>query len=388
MPKYSVQICFATGQSDSNLLPILASDSKLEKVLVLATPTMSTSAEFFKEALKHRVSVEVLHLQNDLKIKEINDLLIDKLPEYEGKVVFNITGGTKLMTVAAFVICSSLEIPFCYLELKTFKLYFFEKFPLNINEEPRIQTIGSEIAGSLNYLKTFLGTRGYIAKELEEWGSPSEDQKRYFDFIMGRSTDEKKKLLMEGIKPLNKAASLVTDDNVSKDSIELSEALNLYLDELQDLGWVRYVRSFGNRGKLQFKNREIARFLAGIWFEQYCAEVIKSLNLGVTLIHGKVLKEGIENECDVLFLLNGKLFLIEIKTANLTFEPKAQDIVYKLDSLRESLGGKSSKACLLSLEKVDHRVLDRAHQLGITCIDGVAGTENELKRQLREWIKS
>lgn len=37
---YSVQVCFATGQADANLLPILSSNTKLEKVIMITTPTM------------------------------------------------------------------------------------------------------------------------------------------------------------------------------------------------------------------------------------------------------------------------------------------------------------------------------------------------------------
>lgn len=386
---YSVQVCFATGQADANLLPILSSNTKLEKVIMLTTPTMKKNAEWFKSALRSVVPVEIIPLKNDLDVKEIYEKLGEILPEYEGRVIFNLTGGTKLMTIDTFIVCSTLDIPFFYLELQTFKLYYFEKFPLGIGNEPKIVPIGSEVMGTARYIKTFLEARGYQTNRIQEWGRPTEDQRKYFDFVMQRCSEERQKKLMEGIKPLNKAASEVKENNSSEleAPVDLTENLNWFLDEIISLDWVKFIKKpYERKGKLVFKNKEVAEFLAGGWFELYCARILKELNVSTKIFHGEIEKEGIKNELDAIFLLNGKLHLIEVKTSNLKIEPKARDILYKLDSLRRSIGGSSSKACVLSLEEIERNARERAESLNIALIQGVAGRDSEIKRQLKSWI--
>lgn len=293
------------------------------------------------------------------------------------------------MTIDTFIVCSSLDIPFFYLELQTFKLYYFEKFPLNIGNEPKIVPISSDVMGTARYIKTFLEARGYQTNRIQEWGRPTEDQKKYFDFVMQRCSEERQKKLMEGIKPLNKAASEGKENNSSEleAPVDLTENLNWFLDEIISLDWVKFIKKpYERKGKLVFKNKEVAEFLAGGWFELYCARILKELNVSTKIFHGEIEKEGIKNELDAIFLLNGKLHLIEVKTSNLKIEPKARDILYKLDSLRRSIGGSSSKACVLSLEEIEHNARERAESLNIALIQGVAGRDSEIKRQLKSWI--
>lgn len=93
--KDRVMICFATGQSDCNLLPILSSKFQPQKVCLLCTPEMKEEAAFFKEALNGRTEVEIIELETSDEIGRIQDVLMEVLDRYENKVVMNITGGKK-----------------------------------------------------------------------------------------------------------------------------------------------------------------------------------------------------------------------------------------------------------------------------------------------------
>lgn len=387
--EYSVHVCFATGQPDANLLPVLQqTKKKLEKVIMLATPSMAKNAQWFKEALHNKVIVEIVSLQSDLDINEIHDVLLNILTEHEGKVIVNITGGTKLMAVSAFSVCASLGVPFFYSDLQSFKQYYFEDLPLKLERPHSVETIGQEIMETGRYLNIFLRARGFQPSNIQEWNAFSSQEKEYADFIMHRCTDERKKRLMSGIKLLNRAAAEVYNDKSSLGfPIELTDDLNWFLDEITKYGWVKYEKKPSEKtGNLKFANREISGFLAGRWFEQYCAQAIRELGLKIRTFHGEVDKEGIRNELDVIFLYKGKLHLIEVKTANLKNNPKAQDVLHKLNSLRQYLGGYSAKTCLISLEKISTSAKGRAEVNNIMCIEGVAGGEDRIKQQLKEWI--
>lgn len=385
---YSVHVCFATGQPDANLLPILNSKNKLEKVIMLTTPSKTREAEWLKNALCNEVPVEIVPLHGDLDINEINEVLVDLLSEYEGRVIVNITGGTKLMAVGAFSVCASLNVPFFYSDLQSFNQYYFEEFPLKLDRPHSVETIGPEIMETRRYLNIFLKARGFQPSDIQEWGNFSDQEKKYADFIMHKCTAERKLQLMSGIKSLNKAAAEVFNEKSTLQApVELTDELNWFLDELTEYGWVKYEKKPSElKGRLKFANKEIAGFLAGRWFEQYCAKLVKDLGLPIRVFHGEVDKEGVRNELDVIFLLNGKIHLIEVKTANLKNEQKAQDVLYKLDSLRKNLGGYSAKVCLISLEKISPAAKARASEGNIVCIQGIAGAEDEIKRQLKNWL--
>lgn len=387
--EYSVHVCFATGQPDANLLPVLQQTTKkLEKVIMLATPSMAKNAQWFQEALRDKVKVELVSLQSDLHVNEIYDVLLKILPEYEGRVIVNITGGTKLMAISTFSVCASLGVPFFYSDLQSFKQYYFEEFPLKLDSPHSEETIGSEIMETRRYLNIFLKARGFEPINIQEWHAFSSEEKEYADFLMRRCSDERRKQLMSGIKLLNKAAAEVYNDKSSLEaSIELTDELNWFLDEITKYGWVKYEKKPSElMGRLKFANKEIARFLAGRWFEQYCAQAIKELGLQIKIFHGEVDKEGVPNELDAIFLYKGKLHLIEVKTANLKNNPKAQDALNKLNSLGHRLGGYSAKTCLISLEKISTSTKKRAGDYKITCIEGIAGGEDRIKQLLKEWI--
>lgn len=386
---YSVHVCFATGQADANLLPVLQQPKqKLEKVIMLATPSMAKNAQWFKEALLNKVSVEVVPLQSDLDINEIYDVLLNILPEYEGKVIVNITGGTKLMAVSTYSVCASLGVPFFYSDLQSFKQYYFEEFPLKLERPHSVETIGQEIMETRSYLDIFLRARGFQPSNIQEWNAFSSQEKDYADFIMKQRRHDCKEKLMAGIKLLNKAAAEAYDSQSSPEApIELTDEVNWFLDEITKYNWVKYEKKpYAKTGKLKFANKEISGFLAGRWFEQYCAQVIRELGLNIKIFHGEVDKEGRRNELDVIFLYKGKIHLIEVKTANLKNNQKGQDVLHKLNSLRQDLGGFSAKACLISLEKITASTKKRAEGYKIKCIEGVAGGEDRIKQLLKEWI--
>lgn len=96
---------------------------------------------------------------------------------------------------------------------------------------------------------------------------------------------------------------------------------------------------------------------------------------------------AVRNELDVACLAENRLYVIECKTAR----PRADgsggpgpEALYKLDTLRDLLGGLQARAMLVSYAELPDHVLRRAADLRIQVCAG--GRLPELARRLRDWI--
>ncbi|TAL46262.1 MAG: DUF1887 family protein, partial [Methylovulum sp.] len=98
-------------------------------------------------------------------------------------------------------------------------------------------------------------------------------------------------------------------------------------------------------------------------------------------------KLPIKNELDVVFLKNNRLYLIECKTHNdkSKADGKNTDALYKLDSLKDLMGGLQAKAMLVSFNRLNDSDRRRADDLRI---DVCAGTDlAQLPQKLTDWLK-
>jgi len=92
------------------------------------------------------------------------------------------------------------------------------------------------------------------------------------------------------------------------------------------------------------------------------------------------------NELDVVFLSNNRLYSIECKTTKMSENySKQNSFLYKFNSLKASIGGKRSRAMLLSYKPMGYRQQERAEVMGLEtyCGNEVAWT----KRRVQEWIQ-
>lgn len=388
--KDRVMICFATGQSDCNLLPILSSKFQPQKVCLLCTPEMKEEAAFFKEALNGRTEVEIIELETSDEIGRIQDVLMEVVDRYENKVVMNITGGKKTMTIAAFNVCSAFAIPFFYLDLKTFNVFYFENNQSGAVVEPRVENIQYDIKNNKGNLKIFLKARKIVAEDLHEWQPPTDDEKEYFDFIMKFRDPSELQVILEGLRILNKYASKsVKPNNRIEVPIERKDWSHLGFNEIcEELEKLEFLLPSGS-ALIKFKNHETAEFLAGKWFEKYCAMVFKNLFPQLPIFHGEMFITGqTKNEFNLVFLKDSKIFIGEVKASHLSEEsPKHSPIIYKLDSLKNSVGGKSSQACLISLDEVNNEIKGRCKTNKIFYIDKILGRVDILEKQIKEWLK-
>lgn len=151
--------------------------------------------------------------------------------------------------------------------------------------------------------------------------------------------------------------------------------------------------------RLVFPDEQARAFVNGGWLERHVymqlrklrkhLPIIQDVKLNLEVVrntsHGKV-----ENELDVAFLANNRLFLMECKTRRYPSDKGARGLgveaIYKLDTLKDMLGGLHAQGMLVSYLPMREADITRANDLGIRVCQGKQ--LRQLYSIMEEWITS
>ncbi|MFK8012391.1 MAG: DUF1887 family CARF protein [Marinicellaceae bacterium] len=146
-----------------------------------------------------------------------------------------------------------------------------------------------------------------------------------------------------------------------------------------------------------FKNEESRFYCNGGWLENHVftslyhmkktRKSISDVATGMEIVRAQ---GTVKNEIDVIAMVNNRLHLIECKTRKFTTKNHANTpgaaAIYRLDTLKESLGGNSGKAMLVSYQKISRYTEQRAKDLDIYCCSFTQ--LKQLKEHLYKFIDS
>jgi len=183
-----------------------------------------------------------------------------------------------------------------------------------------------------------------------------------------------------GLATLNYLATTCRKEQ--KLNVELSEKqqgyreLSILINDLVNAEIATY-----NNGILVFANEDARRFSNGEWLETLVHSVVRHIQGEMPTIQDHTLNvqvyrqlgdREVRNELDVATVVNNKLHIIECKTKGMRDD--GDDTLYKLESLRDLLGGLQARAMLVSFRPLRQNDITRAHDLGLALIG-----PNELK---------
>ena len=133
-------------------------------------------------------------------------------------------------------------------------------------------------------------------------------------------------------------------------------------------------------------------YLTGGWFEEYVYHLVKrhldpdDIGIGVRIDGCTEIRHN--NELDVCFIKNNRLFVIECKSG-ISSESMYNEIVYKVCALKEVLLGLDCNAYLFSLKKDPTGDLKKiARYMGITFCDFDVLTRDEKTQQMLKKMKA
>lgn len=379
-PRFDTHVCLVSGQATPNLTPAIDPAFAPRHVVLLVSKDMRSRAESLARVLKRReISLTALPVPDPYDYFGVEDILLSWLSEHEGDAVaLNVTGGTKVMAMAAQEVFRASGKPVFYVNIENDEVLFLGQKQASFKLGHRIK------------LRDFLEAHGYSLE-----GAPSRPGIEAWERDLTTKLAYDLGQIGKGLGELN---WLAQEARGSLRSPELTDAQgdSKQLDEL--------IYRFSGENQLKLEGRrlifpsELARsFVNGGWLERYVFRTLADLapNLGLTeyAIGLKVVAPdgATRNEIDAAFLYRNRLHLIECKTANLASpgrggDSKGADAVYKLENLRK-MGGIAAKGMLIdyrgSLSDADRK---RAQESGIAVVGG--NQVRNLAEKIRDWVRT
>jgi hypothetical protein len=372
MTRHGIHLCLVSAQATPNLLPVLDEAWRPRRVVLATTPDMQARASWLRDVIRGRcpgVAVDLLPLPGAYDYAALFEAFVEFVDEArqagDGAPALNVTGGTKLMAVAAQEVFSSEGLPVFYVNVETDEVVV-------IGENARSQPLTAPLKA-----REVLHAHGFTV-DAHQRPTVTREQRDAAERVICHAGSHGKALGL-----LNRLAASAGARRELK--APLGDA------ELDSISVREIVAEFEQAGQLRLKGRELlfqnedARaFVNGGWLEIHAYQVVEALRgtaprisdvaMNLQLVHpdGRT-----RNEIDVAFLHRNTLHLIECKTANLGSEgsagdDKATEALYKLESLRK-VGGLRTRAMVLDYRgalsgHTPNR--DRARSAGIEIVSG------------------
>lgn len=243
----------------------------------------------------------------------------------------------------------------------------------------------SKLADKLK-IKDFVALSGGIIKDIANTGIV---EKAYRELGAKWAADHDD--LSHALGQLNYLATTADGDSLTSQPLNRKQLNDINLQTLIDDLETANI-AIRKDDTLQFSSTDARFFANGGWLEEYVYGTLLSLKKDIPTLQDiaqgveiarQVGKGNVNNELDVLALANNKLHLIECKTKK--FQPgEGNNVVYKLDSLAELLGGMDARALLVSYKGIRPSEKLRAKELDITviCEQHLAN----LRHHLKQWL--
>ena len=378
------QICIVSAQAAANLLPALDPALKPEKVWLVVSQKMQQQAAHLAEVLKENaIRTEHLNLSNEQDFRQTENELLELAARLDGQeVTLNITGGTKLMSVAAQSVAAASGWRMFYLDADTGHLIWLGK------NEPAPQPLHEQLR-----LRHYLKSYGFRFSEAPKRTNPTPAQQTLTQTLVQQAASLKGAITM--LNALAQEAESQRSLSVPlADWQRDSRSLDVLLRYFEQAGALTL-----NGATLRFASEASRDFVKGGWLEMHAIQTVHQLTgpldirdkaIGLEVVHEA---SGTKNELDIALMARNRLFVIECKTARIDkpqgrgdrlLEPKANDALFKLAENCRRIGGLGTRGMLLSYRSLGEPELRLARALNI---EVVAGADiDRLSEKLRHWI--
>lgn len=362
-------VCLISAQATPNLLPVLDERWRPRRVVLASSPQMRGAALALQGVIKRKgigVEVQILDLPDAYEYAALSDAFQEFLEAHRGeRIALNVTGGTKLMAVAAQEVFRAYDQPVLYVNVESDEV-------IVIGQNARSQPLQAKLR-----VRELLESHGFEVEQQQHpvvSGELRDLTARVIDHIgsAGRALGQVN-LLAAQAKDAPQLRSKLSDWQL--DSRSLGDMLALFEE-------ARQLKVKG--AAVEFPNEAARSFVNGGWLEVHTYHALKDLQGQHDRITDVVMNAKVQhpdgrtrNEVDVAFLYRNTLHLIECKTANLASDgaggdDKATEAIYKMEALLK-LGGLRTRGMIvdyrgaLSAHKSN---LDRARNAGIEVVSG------------------
>jgi len=372
----AVHILLVSAQAAPNLLPALDPALKPREAVLMVTGKMQARADALESVLiEAGVKTSRVALPDEHDFTLLENTLLEVAGVRDGQTIaLNVTGGTKLMALAAHSVARAAGWSVFYVDVDTDEVIWLDQ---SCHRQPLSQQLRLP-----HYL------RGYGFK-LEQGIERPQPNRHHNDLLatliqqigslesaigqlnwLAQNAEEKQRLAVD------------LSDN-QRDSRSLDVLLRIF-EEAQALTV--------EGDTVRFKSETERDFAKGGWLEHHVYRTISTLS-GELQIRDKAAnlkvfdRDKVQNELDVAFLARNRLFVIECKTARMDKPeaPKANDTLFKLAEICKRVGGLGTRGLLASYRPLRDPEKRLAQALGI---EVVCGSElMRLEEKLKQWVK-
>jgi len=325
--------CLVSRQAMANVLPVLM--YKPKQVILFATPEEKRTANNL-EKLFHKKGIAIIRKDNldaydYISFRSIIKNELEKLNTSD--VCLNVTGGTKLMALAAYEAFAEKDKSIIYCD--TEHQHIISLFP-----DYKIEELKTDLS-----IEDYLLSYGYSIKETKD-SSIIEKFTPLFKFI------EEKNLLKEFTLLLQKSRERNINDSPRMHIS--SNNKNFSLEKNFD----KYSIHF-NKDAITLNS---SNFKLGDWLEYYVYYLLKEKYNLEPLSGVKIVSDdGVENEIDALVIKDYKLYNYSCKSG----KSDNQFDLFQLETLRNITSGTFGKGIFVAAKKGSKKFVDRAKELNI-----------------------
>lgn len=357
-------VSLVSEQTIPNLEFIKEKFNKNDELLFITTTSMENNGnrEWILNALGKEIPYETI-IVDAFSFDDIESKLAESLND-EDLYLVNLTGGTKIMSLAVYDFFKSLNSQIFYL---TGRGQYIKIHPGRTKPVFELKTNTS--------LSEYMIAYGFNIINKSTPLFNFEQSKNVLQYFLNNFDDENDPEILE---KLRKGRSKGIKD------IDSIEGLRLFINKLE----------IKPKSENKLSKYE-CRYLSGDWLEEYLYYFLQ-IELDVSDFEiglgWNVEKKGNPNEFDVLVMKNNKLYLFECKTSiyldlekNKTF---ISDTIYKSDSLRNKLG-LFAQSIVFTLSDLENKRLkthiERAQESRVSLIGRKEiENESELYKYLKE----
>ncbi|QLA19341.1 Card1-like endonuclease domain-containing protein [Desulfolutivibrio sulfoxidireducens] len=364
-------VCLVSGQSLPNLMPLLWDRARPRELILCATRDMTANVPVLERfAAKRGIAVSRRDLPgtDPMAVGQALRDLVDSRPP--NSLAVNLTGGTKLMALGALEAARAADLPTFYMDTDRGKCLLLSA--------PAFQ---EEPLPELCRVADILEAHGYAVLSSDIAPVPAAIRKLTLTLIDGFDRFAK---AISVFNAMAQEAARTPGHALPRRDWPAYKAFQDLLGLFRDVGTLSL-----DRDTVRFATEEDCFFAGGGWLEAHVKAILHRLRADGR-IHdhaANVVAEnakGVRNELDAALVARNRLFVVECKTARMSGEEgRDEDVSYKLDTLRDVLGGIMTRAMLVSYLHLSPARRKRCREYRIRVIEGPE--LQHLEEKIKQW---
>lgn len=373
-------ICLVAESPMPTLGPLLDQAVGADSATLVHTAYTKKFAEYQAVVLNHKgIKTQLFALTDAYHLTPIIEELTDLASQSPEGTCVNITGGSKLMSIASWQVFKQPQHHLYYVHLHHDSMVW-------LNHPRPDHPIADHIK-----LPEYFAAHGYLITGHSATPANSPLMQLATFFAQGSHQAELQNLIQRAFEQSRNGGS----------NTRIPYPNNKKMQTLVERIVAANIATHKNN-HLHLTDANAWRFINGEWLEQYTLNCIYQLRSQYTKfqdialglkVTNPALKfsapesnsvQTLANELDIVVLRDNTLYLIECK-AGKRFPDQADNYTTKLDSLRDTLGGIKGKGLLISQYALNPSSEKRAHEYQVKTMAGSAALKN-LKPLLAEWL--